>query len=189
MKDPTTGAVMCFEGRVLPFGATASVVHFNRISKLLHAIGFKLDLLWGSYFDDFPILSLACQADSTMETAVMLLRLLGFQFAEHKLKAFSSAAVVLGVELDLTCAGQSIVRVRNKPGRVAEIVSYTNKLLSGGSLTFSQCSKITGKLQYADGQIMGRVRRLAMTDLRDMLRCGAKTVQLTDVAIHPSVVC
>ena len=29
LKNPDDGSVQCFEGRVLPFGATASVVHFN----------------------------------------------------------------------------------------------------------------------------------------------------------------
>lgn len=29
LKNPADGSVQCFEGRVLPFGATASVVHFN----------------------------------------------------------------------------------------------------------------------------------------------------------------
>ena len=40
----------------LPFGAAASVLHFNRVSNLLWAIGCKLGIVWSSYYDDFPLL-------------------------------------------------------------------------------------------------------------------------------------
>ena len=40
LKDPASNQCKCFEGRVLPFGATASVVHFNRIARFCK--------LWGS---------------------------------------------------------------------------------------------------------------------------------------------
>ena len=49
LKRPGTNAAQCFEGLVLPFGSTASVVHFNRVSKLLRSIGFRLNLLWGEF--------------------------------------------------------------------------------------------------------------------------------------------
>ena len=40
LKHPTDHSLQCFEGRVLPCGATASVVHFNRCSRLLQHIGY-----------------------------------------------------------------------------------------------------------------------------------------------------
>ncbi len=59
LLNPETSEPACFEGKVLPFGSTASVVHFNRCSRLLQCIGWHLGILWGNYFDDFPILSLS----------------------------------------------------------------------------------------------------------------------------------
>ena len=88
MTMPSTKEVRCFEGRVLPFGATASVVHFNRISRLIHRIGLELLLPWGCYFDDFPLLSVHGIAGNTHDCATMLMRLLGFSFSQEKLKPF-----------------------------------------------------------------------------------------------------
>ena len=90
----------------------------NRVSKLLRCIGFKLNLLWGSFYDDFPFLSQRCLADTTLECAISLLKLLGFAFSEHRLKPFAERATV--VEVDLAGATDD-VKVRNKPGRVEEI--------------------------------------------------------------------
>ena len=57
LKHPTEHNLQCFEGRVLPFGVTASVVHFNRCSRLIQHLGYQLYLPWSSYFDDFPVIS------------------------------------------------------------------------------------------------------------------------------------
>ncbi len=49
LLNPETCEPACFEGKVLPFGSTASVVHFNRCSRLLQCIGWHLFILWGNY--------------------------------------------------------------------------------------------------------------------------------------------
>ena len=184
LKRPGTNAVQCFEGLVLPFGSTASVVHFNRVSKLLHSIGFRLNLLWGSFYDDFPILSQRCLADTTLECAISLLKLLGFAFSEHKLKPFADRATVLGVEVDLAGVATDDVKVRNKPGRVEEIDVAVQSLLEKGTATASECSKIIGRLQYADSQVMGRTGRLALAELREAVRAPCKSVMLSNAAVE-----
>lgn len=50
LLDPSVGHPACFTGRVLPYGLTASVVHFNRCARLLQHIGFELYILWGNNF-------------------------------------------------------------------------------------------------------------------------------------------
>ena len=45
LLNPETSEPACFEGKVLPFGSTASVVHFNRCSRLLQCIGWHLGIL------------------------------------------------------------------------------------------------------------------------------------------------
>ena len=57
LRSPKDDAVKCFYMRTLPFGSIASVVHFNRISRLLWRLGLALGILWGNYFDDFPLAS------------------------------------------------------------------------------------------------------------------------------------
>ena len=115
--------------------------------QILHSIGFKLNLLWGSFYDDFPILSQRCLADTTLECAISLLKLLGFAFSEHKLKPFADRATVLGVEVDLAGVAMDDVKVRNKPRGVEEIDVAVQSLLEKGTATASECSKIIGRLQ------------------------------------------
>ena len=170
LKNPSNGATACFEGRVLPFGATSSVVNFNRVSRLLQRVGFELDLLWGNYFDDFPVISVSALAESSTSCMITLMRLLGFVYAEHKLAAFSERAAVLGVELDLSCTDDLSVLVRNKPGRVRETLSMIDEVVQSRQLNPSTCSRLLGRIQYADGQIMGRVGRLAMTSIREAVK-------------------
>ena len=178
LVNPNTGEPACFEGKVLPFGSTASVVHFNRCARLIQCIGWHLHILWGNYFDDFPILSLAGLNDSTVNSVTLLLRLLGFDYAKHKLKEFSKSAAVLGVELDLNeVAGKGIL-IRNKPGRIEEVLDSIDAVLESGSTTTREASRILGRLQYVDSFIMGRDGRLAMCELRNNLRADGKKISL-----------
>ena len=54
-RDPPCGKAKHFSMCTLPFGASASVLHFNRVSVLLWALGCHLNLVWASYYDDYPI--------------------------------------------------------------------------------------------------------------------------------------
>ena len=76
------------------------MVHFNRCSRLLQHIGYQLYLPWSSYFDDFPVVTPAVLAQSTMLTMTTMLDLLGFEYAKHKLQPFETSANVLGVNVD-----------------------------------------------------------------------------------------
>ena len=80
--------------------------------------------------------------DSTINTVTLLLRLLGFDYAKHKLKEFSSVAGILGVEIDLSKAGPPI---RNKPGRITEVVDAIDAFLQSGCLTSREASRILGR--------------------------------------------
>ena len=170
LQNPADKQCMCFESRVLPFGATASVVHFNRISRLLQAVGFKCGLLWSSYFDDYPMITTKALAQSSMNVATTLLDLLGFGYAKHKLADFSSYASVLGVDLDLRDSDAGKILVRNKPSRVAEVSSVIQHVLQQGKISTKDASRLAGRLQFADSQIMGRLGRLALHDFRQCLK-------------------
>ena len=170
LKDPSDGLCKCFIGNVLPFGATASVVHFNRISRLVHFIGLSAGLLWGNYFDDFPMVTPMALGKSSMDVAKLLLDLLGFQFAEHKLKPFEPKATVLGVEIDAGDASSGWLLIRNKPSRVDEISNTVRGIISTGTLTSKDASRILGRIQFADAQIMGRIGRIAMHEFRQAIK-------------------
>ena len=44
LKSPATGKPACFLMRTLPFGSTASVLHFNRVARLIWRLGIELNL-------------------------------------------------------------------------------------------------------------------------------------------------
>jgi hypothetical protein len=64
--DPHSKAPVFFESKGLPFGATAAVLSFNWMSRLLkRAMGHLLFIMSGCYFDDFPMLESTALAAST----------------------------------------------------------------------------------------------------------------------------
>ena len=117
-----------------------------------------------------------------MKSMTGMLDLLGFEYAKHKLKAFDSKADVLGVTVDFGSVSEDRILIGNKPGRLDEINSVITKVLESGSITSRECSKLLGRLQYADSFVMGRDGKLAMTELRSNIRSDAKLVQLSNEA-------
>ena len=78
---------------------------------------------------------------------ITLIRLLGFVYAEHEPATFSERAAVLGVELDLSCANDLRVLVRNKPGRVRETLSMIDEVVQSRQLNPSTCSHLLGRIE------------------------------------------
>ena len=121
-------------------------------------------------------------AGNTHDCATMLMRLLGFCFSQEKLKPFSKKAVVLGVEIDLEDVRDRGVLVRNKPGRLEEVEGVAAKLLEGDQISNADCSKLLGRVQYAEGQVMGRVGKLAMAKLRETFKGCQRSITLSKSA-------
>ena len=167
LKNPKDNTIQCFEGRVLPFGATASVVHFNRCARLIQHLGYKLFLPWSSYFDDYPVVSPGFLARSTMSAMTTMLELFGFDYSKHKLKEFSTSADVLGVNVDFSHAMNDKILIGNKPGRLEDVKDAIGAVLESGTISSRDCSRLLGRLQYVDSFVMGRDGKLAMTELRN----------------------
>ena len=154
----------------LPFGAASSVHSFNRVSRLLWAVGTsELLLPWTCYFDDFPLWTAGCLAKSTLGAAKGMLHLLGFRYAEHKLEEPKDSAEVLGICMD--CSG---VRERGelkyvmKESRRLEIMECLDKILREKAIIPFKLPSVLGRVQFADGQLTGRSGKLAMADMREV---------------------
>ena len=168
LRGPTKSGLACFPCKVLPFGATASVLHFCRVSALLWAIGCHLGLVWGNYIDDFPTLMMADDADSTVNATKAFLHLTGTAYADDKLRLPAKLAEALGIELNLTGCDNGLVEVQNKPSRVTELSEALDCIIDKGTVVPSTLPSTLGRLQFAELQIMGRAGRLAMADIRAM---------------------
>ena len=157
--DRDKGEPVCYVSRVLPFGASASVHHFLRVSAFLHASGLRTGLCWAAYFDDFAILTHECHEKSSLHPALGLFEILGFQYSTYKLSPFSDVTELLGVEID-----------------------FLGKMLSERVLVVSEMPSKLGKLQYAEAQLWGRAGRLALADLRRATGLGKNQVTIDDRA-------
>ena len=172
----------CFLMRTLPFGASASVHHFLRISSFIHAVGLHAGLCWGAYFDDFPTLCNVANRRSTQSTALGIFELLGFKYNDEKLDPFDKVASMLGVELDLREISKGLIKVQNKPARVTEVAECLSTILDSGVIEAHALPSYLGKLQYAEAQLWGRTGKIALTDLREATLHKTGVFQISEEA-------
>ena len=165
--DSDEGGAQCYIMRTLPFGAAASVHHFLRISYFLQAVGLAAGLCWGAYFDDFPTLTHDLNAKSTMALARGIFDLVGFKCSEDKIEPFGKITEMLGVELNTTDIGKSVLRVQNKASRVEELTMCVEQIFSDGYIDSATLPTTLGKFQFAEAQLWGRGGRIALADLRE----------------------
>ncbi|CAE6946874.1 SLC24A2 [Symbiodinium sp. CCMP2592] len=190
LLDPSSLDVGLFESKALPFGSTASVVHFNRMSRLFWRIGLELHLWWSNFYDDYPVMTPTLLKDSTMSTMMLLSRLLGFSASLEKLAPFSSVGSMLGVEVDCSSAPDAIIRVRNKEGRASEVCEVIQGCIKAGVVRQRDFARVAGRIQFSDSQIMGRTGKLALAELRassakhaDKFRLGEQEVRAFDFLV------
>ena len=168
LRNPSSNKPACFLMRTLPFGSTASVLHFNRVARLIWRLGVELDLWWSNYFDDFPCISHCCQLASTKSSVECLFKLLGFRFAHDKLAPFAERSEMLGVILDTS--KQGCIVIDNKDTRKAELAAEITKILESGSMDVDTLPSVLGRVQFAEMRISGRQGKLALADIREWER-------------------
>lgn len=173
--------VECYVSKTLPFGASASVHHFLRVSAFLQAAGTELGVLWTNYFDDFPVVSHRLHTASTMSSIQGMLKLFGFAYAEDKLKPFDTSAEMLGVVMDLAMSRSKQIRVHNKPSRTQELTEAIDTILTSKTIIPAELPSVLGRLQYADSNVWGRAGKIAMAELRELGHLSREPVFLDEV--------
>ena len=179
LKRPDNGTVAGFISKTLPFGSVASVLHFNRISRLLHALGLQLDVAWSNYYDDFPVVDFKVLADHTAAAIRALTSMLGFECSLDKEAPFANTAEMLGVVLDLQHATAGTICVANKPSRLEELQSAVKDIIAAKTVVVRDLPSLFGRALFVESQFMGREGRLALADLRIMERSKSQTVKLS----------
>jgi hypothetical protein len=114
-----------------------------------------------------------CSASgSCVTTAKMLLRLLGWRFAEGDAKdaPFSRAFSLLGVSITLSPPAERQLLVGNKPARVEALLSQLASALESGEVSHTWLEEVRGKLQFAAGQVFGRAGVWALAELSSAAR-------------------
>ena len=139
---------------VLPFGATASVYSFNRVSKSLHHIICKLLFsLSTCFYDDFPTVSPKASSSILTKSLSAILNLLGWDHAQIGVKAidFASDFAALGVSVNLKQLHKGSFVLANKPGRIDRICNMLRAVVEDGCISKNRASEIQGHLNFASG--------------------------------------
>ena len=142
----------------LPFGATASVIGFNRASRALACILSEIfDISLSNHFDDYPIVETEALAEDAGQTLAAFFSLVGWRLKDEKEAPFAEEFVALGVVFNMS----GIVRskklwIANKPERVSRLREEISEILNTGRLRPGHAARLRGKLAFASAQIFGR---------------------------------
>ena len=111
-------------------------------------------------------------------TVHYILKLLGFGCSKDKKAPFVEAADCLGVRLDFSDGVGKEVRVANRPEKAKEVADAIRAVLKLHVLRLREAPSLFGRIQFTEGQLMGRQSRLALADLRALVEHSGD-VQLT----------
>ena len=148
-----------FISRSLPFGASASVFAFNKLTRALWAILVrKFHVLASVFYDDFPVVEYGELCNGTTVLLNTLLDLLGWQHAVVGKKAipFGAKMAALGVEFDLSTISRGTFKVQNKAGRIERIIKLLRECGKNGKISNHDISVLQGLLNFAGRFFMGR---------------------------------
>ena len=181
LRNPESGKTCGFVSRTLPFGSVASVLHFNRVSRLLHKLGLQANIPWANYYDDFPIVDFRVLSEHTTAAVRAMMSLLGFECSLEKELPFDTSTEMLGVVLDLSECSSGRIKVANKESRVNDLANALTKMLNDGFAKPRELPSVFGRALFVESQLMGRAGRLALSELRVLERSGAGHVKISDV--------
>eukprot|EP00435_Cladocopium_sp_Y103_P036446 s2670_g9.t1 len=181
--SPEHECVKLFRMKGLPFGGTASVAAFLRVSRALKELGIRGGaLMWSSFFDDFICITRPEDAGSADMTIRFLFKSLGWVLSEdpEKDKGFSSVFTALGVEFDLTGVSSGVLRIGNTQRRREELSTLIEGFLASDRLTCGESESLRSRLAFAEGQIFGRSAKMALRAVGSPVRTGRDCSPLSE---------
>ena len=185
VKNPKTQRVEFFETLSMMFGQTAAVYAFLRFSRAISAIAaVTMSLLVVEFFDDFTQIEPASTAQSGHRAFEQVIELLGWRLSksEKKRKDYAKVFVSLGVLIDFTASSGGWIVLKCKPGRLEALEACVVEMISEGSMDFKTALSIKGKMQFAEGQMFGRVAAAACRALSFWAKFGGRR-KVDDVTI------
>ena len=155
--DPVSGKLVFFYHKALPFGATASVYGYNRVSRAVVFLARKLlDIPVDSYFDDFWCVDRADRAKASFDAFADLNVLLGFAIKEKKDVLPTCSDALLGIQVNITSVpfSASITTERS-----SSLQAFLRKSLQLGRLSPASAATLAGRMNFAETAMFGRVGR------------------------------
>ena len=168
--DPVNRRPVIFQMLAVPFGATRAVYSFLRIARCLWWVGCKcLKFCWTNFYDDFVTFSGAQLAGNTESSVALFFDLLGWQFAREgdKSKPFGYEFSALGIHVSLKNFTRGWVEFGNTDNRISEVCGIIDGVVTSGELLYKDAIRLRGRLQFADGQLFGRLGKLCLKSITE----------------------
>ena len=148
---------------VLPFGASASVWHFNRCTDAVVWLARCLLMIVAlHYVDDIGGPEPPWSAQSACDSFKELCELLGIRVKPSKEQPPAFLQKVLGVWLSVSAEG---IEVRPDETRVLKMRKALQDCLDKDELAPEEASRLTGKLMFLQTSLFGQVGRAALHPL------------------------
>ena len=166
--DPGSSSAKLYRLQSMPFGAVASVFAFIRTAAALNRLLCQLLLVpVTNYFDDFTVISPSSLSEGTSDAVHLFFQLIGFQLSqsEKKNRPFAQVFQALGVGFDLSKAPMGVVEVQNTKERVDDLMGRIAKILDQTSVSSSEAKSLRSRLNFAEGQIYGRMAAAVLKEL------------------------
>lgn len=115
------------------------------------------------YFDDFVVLGSEAESKTLASCVQLVLRILGWRFAESGSKApdLSEVFSALGIRVDITNMHMGRVLLDNTESRKRELVLAIDNIIESGTLKRADALKFRGRLQFSSAQVFGRIAKSA----------------------------
>ena len=172
-----------YVSKSLPFGASASVYSFNKVSRgLWHLLCHKLQLLSTVFFDDFPVFEFEPLQELTTKMITAFFDLLGWLHATVGKKAspFTSEMTALGVKFNTLDIWKGVVIISNKPERMTRLASMISSIVTQKSASRSACASIHGMLNFACDFVQAKALKPACQSFPDMVYNKYSQTQLAE---------
>jgi len=161
--DPTQQRRVAFIHLVMPFGATASVNNYNRVSQAITGLARRaLCLPVDSYFDDFWGILPARFALAAFDALGELNSIFGLSFKASKDMLPASEGDLLG---HTVCIRELPFTAANTERRKAKIRGLFGTALASGKMSSAEGGKAAGLAGFACTALYGRVGRAALKPL------------------------
>eukprot|EP00435_Cladocopium_sp_Y103_P061042 s605_g22.t1 len=191
--DPVARRPAIFQMLAVPFGGSRSVYSFLRIVRVIWWMACKcLSVMWTNFYDDFVTFSWSDDAPRTSTSIELFFDLLGWQFAREgdKAQAFGPNFGALGIQIDISSFELGYVEFSNTEKRKPELYDLVSHVLDSGELRHSDALKLRGRLQFADGQLFGRIGKLCLKEITshafqaDSSKIGSRLRNLLKMFAH-----
>eukprot|EP00435_Cladocopium_sp_Y103_P042438 s2135_g11.t1 len=166
--SPDDACAKLFRMDSMPFGATASVGAFLRLSQALKCLGISsAALVWSSFYDDFVCICPLRAAKQVDRMVRLLFQVLGWQLStdESKDQDFGKVFQALGVEFNLTNLRKGFFTVGNTESRKLEIGAKIDAILKADYLSVTEATSMRSRLLFADAQVFGRFAKSALHEI------------------------